>query len=90
MDPDRDNELGNYQSLSKKYNSSLIVLIVCFLLHLALLPKIFLYKRKAAKRVAPVVLGNFSRQSLNDALRAPNIVEEDKATSVFSPLRYGI
>ena len=90
MDPSKANGIENYQSLSKKYNSSLIVLSVSFLLHLALGPKIFLYKRKAEKRVVPVVLGNFSQQPPNDAERASNFVTVDKTTSVFSPLRYDI
>ena len=85
IDPDNEHGgNGNYQSLPKKYNSSLIVVGLCFLLHIVLWPKIFLYKRKAEKKVVPVVLGNLNLQQPNEA----NFLIADRSTPSFSPLRY--
>ena len=87
IDPDKEHGgIGSYQSLPKKYNSSIIVVSLCFLLHIVLWPKIFLYKRKAEKKVVPVVLGNLNLQQPNEA----NFLIADRSTPSFSPLRYVI
>ena len=73
-----------YQSMAKKYNSSLIVVSLCFLLHVGLGPKILMFKRKSEKKVEPIILGNLNQQHPH----GDNCLEGNKAQKSFSPLRY--
>ena len=73
-----------YQSMAKKYNSSLIVVSLCFLLHVGLGPKILMFKRRSEKKVEPIILGNLNQQHPHE----DNCLEGNIAQKSFSPLRY--
>ena len=73
-----------YQSMAKKYNSSLIVVSLCFLLHVGLGPKILMFKRKSEKKVEPIILGNLNQQHPH----GDNCLEGNNVQKSFSPLRY--
>ena len=63
IDPNKDKGPEYYQSSPKKYNASLILWILCTLLHIFMWPKIFLYRRKAEKNAEPIELGSFNKDS---------------------------
>ena len=84
INPQEDLGTKPYQSLAKKYNSSLIVVSLCFLLHVALWPKILMFKLKSEKKVEPIILGNLNQQHQHGA----NCLVGNKAPKSFSPLRY--
>ena len=60
IDPNQMQGPGYYQCMPKKYNASLITVIVCFILHIPLVAKIFWFQKQEEKRVEPIELGSFA------------------------------
>ena len=83
IDPNKDKGPEYYQSSPKKYNASLILWILCTLLHIFMWPKIFLYRRKAEKNSEPIELGSFNQ----DSERRQNGRRRKHHTQSNSPLR---
>ena len=60
IDPNQMQGPGYYQCMAKEYNASLITVIVCFILHIPLVAKIFWFQKQEEKRVKPIELGIFT------------------------------
>jgi hypothetical protein len=73
IDPNNGQGPGHYRCMSKKYNSSVIIVIVCCVLHVALGVKIFWFQRREEKRVKPIELGNFNADHQNSSEVTPRI-----------------